>query len=258
MRLPSLLLPLALCGAACSMQATAATETAPRADPIAAAIADPARSDADRSRDSRDHPAAVLALAGFRPGMTVADIFGGGGYYSEILSRVVGPQGHVLLVNNPPYDAYAKKGIAPRLAGGRLANVDYRIVPTTAMDLGTSQLDGALIVMSYHDLYVADPDQGWPAIDASQFIDQVATALKPGAVLLIVDHAARVGSGKADAQGLHRIDEAYARADFESHGFDFVARSDVLRNPDDDHDRNVFDAAIKGRTDRFVHVYRKR
>jgi predicted methyltransferase len=258
MGIAKLLLSAVLCSGACALHAVAAGEAATRADPVAAAISDPARSDVDRSRDSRDHPAAVLALAGFRPGMTIADIFGGGGYYSEILSRLVGPQGHVLLVNNPPYDAYAKKGIAPRLAGRRLANVDYRIVPAEAMNLGTSRLDGALIVMSYHDLYVADPEQGWPAIDAGQFIDQVAAALKPGAVLLIVDHAARQGSGKTDAQSLHRIDEAYAKADFASHGLDFVASSDVLRNPDDDHSRNVFDTAIKGRTDRFVHVYRKR
>lgn len=251
------LLSSLLC-AICVLQAAAASETTRRADPIAAALSDPARSGADRERDTRDRPDAILRLAGFRPGTTIADIFGGGGYYSEILSRVVGPQGHVLLVNNPAYDAYAKKGIAPRLAAGRLANVDYRVVPAGAMKLGAGQLDGALIVMSYHDLYVADPDQGWPAIDARQFIDQIAGALKPGATLLIVDHAARSGTGKADAQDLHRIDEAFARADFESHGFDFVASSDVLRNPGDDRASNVFDAAIKGRTDRFVHIYRKR
>jgi predicted methyltransferase len=112
--------------------------------------------------------------------------------------------------------------------------------------------------MSYHDLYVVDADENWPALDAGQFIDQIVTALKPGAVLLIVDHAARPGSGKDDTIKLHRIDEQFAIADFKAHGLDLVGTLPVLRNPDDDHSRNVFDPAIRGKTDRFVHLYRKR
>jgi predicted methyltransferase len=226
-------------------------------DAIAEQLAAPARSADDRERDARDHPQAVLAFAGFGRGDTIADIFGGGGYYSEILSGLVGPRGRVLLVNNAPYDAYAKKGLEPRLAGNRLPNVRYSIVPNEALGLGQRTLDGALIVMSYHDLYHVDPDSGWPAIDAGGFIDQIVVALKPGGRLLIVDHAAREGSGKADAQTLHRIEESFAISDFKAHGLQFVGSIDLLRNRDDDRSKNVFDAAIKGRTDRFVHVYRK-
>lgn len=247
---------LALAG--CAHDDAARSTAQATASVIAAAIANPARSDADRERDLRDHPQQVLAFAGFTPGMVVADIFGGGGYYSEILSGVVGPRGKVLLVNNPPYDDYAKKDLATRLANHRLANVDYLLVPSEDMRLGRASLDGALIVMSYHDLYVADPDQGWPALDAGQFIDQIVAALKPGGRLLIVDHAARAGSGKADAQALHRIDERFAIADFEAHGLEYVGGSDVLRNPDDDRSKNVFDPSVRHRTDRFVQLYRKR
>lgn len=220
------------------------------------AIANPARSDADRERDLRDKPQQVLGLAGFKRNMVIADIFGGGGYYSEILSEVVGPQGKILLINNPQYDNYAKKGLATRLADNRLPNVKYEVTPPEAMNLGSNSLDGALIVMSYHDLYVADTD--WPAIDASQFIDQIVTALKPGAVLLIVDHAARENSGKADAPTLHRIDEKFAVQDFKSHGLEFAGSISDLRNTADDRTLNVFNAAIRGKTDRFVHVYKKK
>jgi predicted methyltransferase len=222
---------------------------------VAAALAAPGRTDADRERDGRDHPAEVLALAGFGEGMTIADVFGGGGYYSEILSHVVGPQGHVRLVNNVQYDNYAKKTLEPRLAGGRLANVEYTVVPPDAMNLGINTLDGALIVMSYHDLYVADAD--WPAIDAHGFIQQLVAALKPGATLLIVDHQARPGSGRQDTQGLHRIEDTFAIADFRANGLELVRTTELLRNPADDHTRNVFDPAIRGHTDRFVHVYVK-
>jgi predicted methyltransferase len=105
---------------------------------------------------------------------------------------------------------------------------------------------------------VVDPKDNWPAIDASQFIDQIVAGLKPGGVLLIVDHDARKGSGKADTQVLHRIEDDFAIADFAAHGFDLAKTSDILRNAADDHDKNVFDPAIRGRTDRFVHIYRRR
>ena len=125
------------------------------------------------------------------------------------------------------------------------------------MNLGEGTLDGALIVMSYHDLYVADPADNWPAIDAGQFIDQIVTSLEPGGVLLIVDHQARAGTGKGDAQKLHRIEESFAVADFKAHGLDFVGAIAVLRSDADDHSLNIFDKAIRGKTDRFVHLYRK-
>ena len=260
MRLPVLAMPafampallvLTLAAAGCSRAPVRDAQA------VRAALASPARSADDRARDLRDHPDAVLGLAGFRRGNTVADVFGGGGYYSELLSDVVGPGGTVLLVNNPPYAAFAKEGLATRFADDRLPNVHRSVVPNEALGLGRNALDGALIVMSYHDLYYVDPAQGWPAVDAGAFIDQIVAALKPGGRLLIVDHAAREGSGSADAQTLHRIDEAFAVRDFKAHGLDFVGSIAVLRNPEDDSTKNVFDPAIRGRTDRFVHLYRK-
>jgi predicted methyltransferase len=236
--------------------ATAATDQALAAR-VAAALADPRRIEADRARDARDHPQELLTLAGFKEGDVIADIFGGGGYYSEIISDIVGPSGSVRLVNNLPYDGFSKKGREPRLAGNRLPNVHYEVLPPSAMNLGTATLDGALIVMSYHDLYVVDPKDNWPAIDASQFIDQIVAGLKPGGKLLIVDHQARPGTGKDDTQALHRIEDSFAAADFRAHGLELVATLDLLRNPDDDHSKNVFDPAIRGKTDRFVQLYRK-
>jgi len=231
------------------------TAAVPEAD-LATVLANPARSAADRERDGRDQPAAVLAFAGFRRGERIADIFGGGGYYSEILSGVVGDEGEIYLVNNPPYDNYAKKDLTPRLADQRLRNVRYAVRPNDDLQL-PKDLDGALIVMSYHDLYHAAPDQGWAAIDAGQFIEQITAALKPGGVLLIVDHASAAGRGKLDADSLHRIEESFAIADFKAHGLVFDGKLDVLRAAADDHSKNVFDPAIRGMTDRFVHRYRK-
>ena len=234
-----------------------AVPAATNAELVAASIAAPARSAADRERDAREHPQAVLEFAGFGPGMVVADIFGGGGYYAELVAGVVGPEGLVRLVNNPPYDAYVRKDLDAHLAGNRLPNVRHETVDPARMNLGVASLDGAMIVMSYHDLYVSDEKGGWPPIDAAGFIDQIVAAMKPGAALLIVDHQAQAGTGSSAAQDLHRIEESFARQDFAAHGLVYEASLDVLRSKDDDHGKGVMDPAIKGRTDRFVHRYRK-
>ena len=222
-----------------------------------AAVATTGRSDKDRERDAREKPADVLAFAGFRPGMRIADIFGGGGYYSELLAALVGPKGHVVLLNNPAYARFAAEDLESRFKDGRMASIERSVVANEDLKLGRASLDGALFVMSYHDLYFSDP-KDFPAIDAPQFLAQLHRALKPGARLLIVDHAAATGSGSAPAQSLHRIDEAFADRDLESHGFRRIATFDGLRSAADDHSTLVFDPAIRGRTDRFVHLYERR
>ena len=224
---------------------------------IAKALANPERSAIDRERDARDKPQQVLELAGFKKGMVIADVFGGGGYYSEILSGVVGSKGKVLLLNNGPYDAFTKKFLAARMAENRLPNVQYSVVSNDKLGLAANSLDGALIVMSYHDLFYDDAEGGWPKIDDVAFIDQIVAALKPGGRFLIVDHSAKTDSGITDSKELHRIDERYAIAELKARGLQWVGAIDVLRNNDDERSLSVFDPAIKGRTDRFVHVYQK-
>ena len=220
-------------------------------------LAAPSRSAADRERDARDKPAEVLALAKFKRGDSVADILAGGGYYSEILSGIVGPNGKVLLVNNPGYEAFGRKGLAERLAGDRLPNVTHLSGPTEALGMGEGVLDGAVIVMSYHDLYWVDEKEGWPKVDAGQFLDQVVRALKPGGVLLVVDHAALPGSGISAADSLHRIDPEAVKSDLKAAGFVLESESPLLADAADPHTASVFDPAIRGKTDQFVLVFRK-
>ena len=226
-------------------------------DYIAAAVSAPERSAADRERDARDKPAELMTFAGVKPGDKVADFFGGGGYWSELLARAVGPTGKVTLVNNVGYWGFARNDIKERFKDGRLQEIAQRVVETPAMGLGKDQYDLILIFMGYHDLYWVDEGSGWPRIDSGLVLDQLHAALKPGGHLLIVDHAAREGSGSAAASDLHRIDEAFTKQDIASHGFLLEKSWHGLRNTADDHTRGVFDEAIRGKTDRFVHLYRK-
>lgn len=225
---------------------------------IAAAIAAPERSDKDRERDARDRPAEVMTFAGIQPGMVIADVFGGGGYWTELLARAVGPDGKVTLVNNAPYLEFAREDLKTRFANDRLPGVTRRTIETCDMKLGKASFDLILIVMSYHDLYYADEAGGWPAIDAGGFLDQLHSALKPGGSLLIIDHAAAAGTGNSLAGEIHRIEEAFAKRDIESHGFTLEKTWDGYRNSADDLSKLVFDPAVRGKTDRFTHLYRRR
>jgi predicted methyltransferase len=233
-------------------------QAANAADAYDAAVANPARPASDVKRDALDHPAEVLRLAGIKPGMRVADLLAADGYYSELLSYVVGPQGKVLMINNSSFDRWSDKGWQKRIAANRLPNVEHQTLDLANMKLGEGTLDAVLLIKVYHDLYWVDKDtSNWPKIDVPKVLDQVAKALKPGGVLLLVDHSAKAGTGSTAASPLHRIEESFAKKDFESHGFKLVSHSDALRRPDDKRDLLSYEGPAFGKTDRFVLVFKK-
>jgi predicted methyltransferase len=196
-----------------------------------------------------------MAFAGVKPGMVVADIFAAGGYYSELLAGVVGDNGKVIAINNPPYAGYAKDAIKARFTEGRLKNVERRLVEASYMQIAPKSVDLAVIVMSYHDVYWVDENEGWPAINTDAFVEGIKRMLKPGAKLLIIDHNAAPGSG-IEATKLHRLNEDWSKKSLTSHGFVLEKSYDGLRNKNDQLDKMVFDPAVKGKTDRYVHLYR--
>jgi predicted methyltransferase len=229
------------------------------ADNYDAALTHAGRPAADSARDAVDHPAEMLRLAGIKPGMKVADVLAGDGYYSELASYIVGPTGHVYLLNNLAFDNWSQPALKDRMAGGRLSNVTQQTVDLDDMKLPPASMDAILLVKVYHDMYWVDatPKSPWPKIDVSSVLDQLSRALKPGGVLLLIDHSAKAGHGKSDAGELHRIEEPFAIQDFGAHGFKVIAKSDLLRRPDDARDLVSYKGPAVGKTDRFVLVFRK-
>jgi predicted methyltransferase len=226
------------------------------ADRINSAINNPERSEQDRIRDASAKPAEILKFLDLKPGAQVADLFAGGGYYSELLAHVVGDKGKVIAHTISPYKKFIGDALEKRFEN-RLPQVTVYLAEPNDIELGSETLDAVLIVMSYHDLYFSSEEHNWPPTDAPKFLDKVYAALKPNGKLLIEDHAANSGTGNADAQTLHRIEESFARSDIESHGFRLLTASDALRNSEDDHTKNVFDPLIRGKTDRFILLFEK-
>ncbi len=224
------------------------------ADAIGDSVKAPHRTPADLERDLRSHPAEILRFAGLKPGMTVLDLFGGAGYYSEIIGRVVGPEGKVYLHNNIAYQSFVRKALNERFAQDEMVNVVRYDAEIGELGIEDESVDLVLMTMTYHDLYYKT--EGWD-IDPISFFGEIYHLMKPGAVLLIVDHAAAADSGNRPAQLLHRIDEKFAQEDIQSRGFKYAGALDVLRNATDDHTKSVFDPEVRGKTDRFVHKYIK-
>jgi predicted methyltransferase len=224
-------------------------------DPIAAAIADPARPAADKAQDAHRKPAEVLAFAGIHRGDVVVDLMPGSGYYTRLFSRLVGPTGKVYALDPSEMAKVASKPFAAlkAFAGkGEYANVVVLVQPVDALEL-PQPADVVWTSQNYHDLH--DPFMGSP--DVGRVDKSLLAMLKPGGTFLVLDHAAAPGSGFRNTNDLHRVDPAAVKQEVTGAGFQFVAQSDVLRNPADDHTAAVFDPKIKGRTDKFLLEFRK-
>ena len=200
----------------------------------------------DIARDAGRQPFAVLDFLGVEPGMTVLDVLAAGGYYTEVLSTVVGAQGLVYTQNPAVMLRFGNgrndRALTDRLLANRLANVrrldrefdDLGIVPGT--------VDVALTALNFHDIYNNDPAAAQAVLQA------IRAVLKPGGVLGVIDH---VGIADADNAALHRIEPALVIAAAEAAGFS-VEQSDLLANAQDDHLQNPFAPGMRGNTDRFV------
>jgi predicted methyltransferase len=221
--------------------------------PIKAALDNPARPAADKERDAARKSGEILAFAGVKPGDKVADFLMGGGYWTRILAGVVGPGGKVYAYQAAEFIQYrADYAKEQDAAVAGLANV----VPSRE-SLGQvafpEPLDAIITVQNYHDLHLKFAPPGAAAYIAGRLF----AALKPGGVLLVVDHVANEDPEFKVPDTLHRIDPAAARKELEGVGFKFDGESPLLRNASDPHTANVFDPAIKGKTDQFVYRFRK-
>jgi len=213
-------------------------------------VAAPDRSEADRALDAGRKPAELLAFAGIKPGMKVAELGAGTGYTTELLARATAPGGTVFAQNNRLIlDRFAEVPWSARLVKPVMANVirvDREFDAPLPPDV--HDLDAVLIVLFYHDTV-------WMNVDRARMNRAVFAALRPGGRYVVVDHSARAGSGLAAVQTFHRIDEATVRREIESAGFRFDAESDFLRNPADHRDWNDSPRAAgdrRGTSDRFA------
>jgi predicted methyltransferase len=194
-----------------------------------AAIANPARLDDDRKGDAKRKPAEFLAFAKVRPGMKVLDVSAGAGATSALLAAAVGPTGEVWAQTSK-----ASPKLEARLATSPMTNLHPLVAPfDNPVPAGTPPLDLVTINMSYHDIANTP-------VDRAAMNKRLYDALKPGGALVIIDNAAKEGSGLSATNTLHRIDESTVVAEVTKAGFALDGKSDYLRVPGDPRDQPFF------------------
>lgn len=220
---------------------------------IQKALADTSRPDADRARDAVRKPGELLAFAGIKPGDKVADFIMGGGYFTRILSSLVGPAGKVYAYQPAEFIQFrAAYGAEQDAAVAGRANVTPLRDSLSAVAF-PEPLDAIVTVQNWHDLHLKMAPPGFAGVVAKKLYD----SLKSGGVLLVADHVANADPEFKAPDTLHRIDPAAARAEIEKAGFVFEGELPILRSPADPHTAIVFDPSIRGKTDQFVYKFRK-
>jgi predicted methyltransferase len=222
-----------------TLTACATTQTAPD---FAAILANPERPNEERALDAARKPDEVLKFYGVKPGDKVADLWAGRGYYTAILSQVVGPQG-VVFSANPS----ARPEVAERWKKPGLGNVKAIDGPLDQLALPQDgSLDFVIIHLNYHDL---SPEA------RSAMNKRILGALKRGGIYGVVDHSAKEGSGNEAAKTLHRIDKLLVIKEVTGAGFKLAKEGDMLRRPEDTRDFNI--VKERNKDDRFVLAFQK-
>lgn len=232
--------PLMATATACS---TVGEAPAPN---FTAVLADPVRPAADVARDADRKPVELMTFAGVRPGMKIAELAPGGGYFTRVLTGAVGPAGKVYAIAGRPSPGLLE--LAPK-------RLNLTVVTAQPGTISVPEaVDLVWTTLNYHDFKnnkLADGDVA-QAINAQAF-----RVLKPGGVYLVVDHEAAAGAGASQTSTLHRIEGAEVRREVEAAGFVLEGSSDLLRHPADDHTVKVQEAGIRGKTDQFILKFRK-
>ena len=198
---------------------------------LAAIVASPDRSAADRTNDVRRKPEQMLAFIGVRQGMVALDLSAGGGYTTELLARTVDPGGRVYAqVPRAP-----SAGLTARMAKPVLSNATVIAQPfenPAPAEVASRGIDIVTIMFNYHDL-------GALGVDRERMNRAVFAALKTGGVYVVADHSGRPGTGISESGTLHRVEEAFVKQEVERAGFRLLAAATFLRNPNDPRDRNT-------------------
>ncbi len=219
---------------------------------ISVAVADTTRPADDSKLDAARKPDLVLAYAGVKPGMTIAEYLPGGGYYTRLLSDIVGPKGKVYALETTTWGQKNIDNTKAVLNEPNRTNVSLDLAPLGTFHLN-DKVDLFWTSINYHDLHVPK----YANVDMAAFNKLVFDSLKPGGIYFIVDHAAADGTGATASPTLHRIEKATVISEVTAAGFKLIGESDILKNPADDHTKIVFDPSIRFHTDQFILKFQK-
>ncbi|EHP43761.1 hypothetical protein OR16_06674 [Cupriavidus basilensis OR16] len=228
-----------LLAAAGTLAGAAAAAPVTGDDALAAAIAGPQRSAANRARDAYRHPLQTLRFFGLQPDQTVIEIAPGGGWYTEILAPVLRDHGKLYAahydVSAPDASDEGKRSRAnfeKKLAQdpANYAKVTVGALPVRAFT-DIAPPGGADLVLTFRNIH------NW--IKDGHLDDSLRAfyaVLKPGGTLGVEEHRATPGTSLEQMIATGYVTEDYVIDHARAAGFAFAGRSEINANPRDNHD----------------------
>lgn len=198
---------------------------------IAAVVASPTRTPANRERDRYRHPAETLAFFGVKPTQTVVEFLPAGGWYTEILAPLVKDRGrYVALVPTAQAERTRNAFAAKAAAYGavQVATIDFK---TGASSIPAGSADVLLTFRNVHNLLMQDD----PAV-AGRVFKAFYAALKPGGVLGVVDHRLPEEMDTAREKTSGYIKRSTVVRLAQAAGFKLAGESRMNANSKDTHD----------------------
>ena len=236
------ILPLAAALAACASyggeSAASDASAASAKSAIDTAVAAPSRTPANLARDKYRNPAATLAFFGLKPGQTVAELWPGGGWYTEILSPHANAGGGTYYAAAPWERGLNRikewQGAKPELYG-RIQLAEFPNAGTNPK-VPDGSADLVLTFRNVHNWRFGGAD------NTANAFRQIYAMLKPGGTLGVVEHRLNESQDIAMEEKSGYMKESSVIAFAEAAGFKLVAKSEVNANPRDtkDYEKGVW------------------
>lgn len=216
---------------------------------VAAAVAETTRPADQREADAYRLPAETLAFVGLKPGDKVGELFPSGGYFTRMISDIVGADGRDYALDTTRW----KGGVeADQKIAAEPAHKNVVVTGTAFGEFALPEpVDVFWITQNYHDLHINE----YGDVDMAAFNKKVFDALKPGGIYFVLDHQANSGTTEADIAKLHRIEKDQVIKEVTAAGFKLIDEGHFLNRASDDHTKPIFD--LKGQTDQYALKFQK-
>lgn len=199
-----------------------------------------------KKRDVYRHPVETLSFFKIEPGMRVAEALPGGGWYSNILANYLGKDGALYSVNYvdsmwPRFGFFSEQAIKETIAANKAfpakvaAFADNGIASEgftfdTVPEALHGTLDRVLFIRALHNLGRFEQEAG----TLTQALESTYKMLKPGGMVGVVQHEIPETAPQESASGSRGyLKVSTVKAAFSAAGFEFVASSDINKNPND-------------------------